>query len=733
MTGSRTGRRPVYGHAELRRLIAPRTIAIVGLSRNDKSFGAKTALNLSRFEGDQVYGVNPNAGELYGLPCYGSLAAIPEPIDCAIFAVPMGAVEGLLEQCAAARVGGCIIYASGFAETGMPERIALQERLAAIGRAGNVRIVGPNCIGLTNNVLRGGLTFSSTYGLKPAAIGPIGIVSQSGGLGQAIVQVTERGGAFSHFLAAGNSCDVDVCDYVSYLAGDDDCEVIACVAEGLKDGERLIEAGEAANAAGKAIVMYKIATAAASAQAAMSHTGTLAGSNAAYDAAYRRLGIVKADNIEDVYPIAALLAKGGRPKAEGVAVVAASGGACVIGLDKAEAAGVPMPLPTPETQAVLEANVPDFGSPTNPCDITAQVATNPASYVACAEALLADPGYAALVVMAPSISEAMTPRNVTMFSKLAAAAAKPVCMSWMSEWVSGPGSVQAESDPHVAVFSSTEQCFRALGGWLERERRIAGAADRRRDRVPGPAALAARSLLDAAGERLSEREAKAVLAAYGVPVAADCVALDAEDAVAAAEATGYPVVLKIESADIPHKTEAGVVRLGLADAAAVRAAHAEIIAAASRIEPRPAIAGVLVQPMIGEGLELVVGARLDPTFGPMVVVGLGGIMVELLRDSAAELAPVDREGAAAMVRRLKGYPLLAGFRGGAGVDLDQVASIIVAVSELAADHAGSIAEIDVNPVICGPRGAIAVDALIVRTRGETAPRQQPERAYVKMA
>jgi succinyl-CoA synthetase beta subunit len=221
-------------------------------------------------------------------------------------------------------------------------------------------------------------------------------------------------------------------------------------------------------------------------------------------------------------------------------------------------------------------------------------------------------------------------------------------------------------------------------------------------------------LLDAAGERLTEREGKAILAAYGVPVALDHVVATCEAAVEAAEAVGYPVVLKVESPDIAHKTEAGVVRLDLRSADAVRAAYVEILAAAQRHEPRPAIAGVLVQPMIAAGVELVVGAQNDPTFGPMVVVGLGGIMVELIKDSAAELAPVTREQAGAMLKRLKGYPLLTGFRGSEPVDIAAIEKIIVAVSELAADHAAEIAEIDVNPIICGPGRAIAVDALIVR-------------------
>ncbi len=309
-------RRAVYTHAEMRRLIAPETVAIIGLSRNDTSFGARTAANLAHFSG-RTYGVNPKGGVIHGVQCFATLAEIPEPVDCAVLAVPMEAVETMVTQCAAAGVGGCILYASGFAETALPDRIALQQRIADIGRAAGMRIVGPNCFGLINNMSRAGLSFSGRYGASPGRQGPIGLVSQSGGLGQAVAQVTERGGAFSHFLAAGNSCDVDVCDYLSYLAGDPDCGVITCIAEGLADGERLLQAGEAARAAGKPILMYKIATGTASARAAMSHTGTLAGSNAAYDAAYRRVGIVKADNIEDLYPMAAFLAKAGMPKAAG--------------------------------------------------------------------------------------------------------------------------------------------------------------------------------------------------------------------------------------------------------------------------------------------------------------------------------------------------------------------------------------------------------------------------------
>jgi len=708
--------RPAYTYAELKRLIDPQSVAVVGLSRNEQSFGARTAKNLSYFSG-HVFGVNPKAEELHGVRCFESIAALPEIVDCAVLAVPVDAVEALVEQCAAAGIGGCVIYASGFAETGRADRVALQTRLAAIARSSQLRIVGPNCIGLINNVSKAGLSFSSSYAVRLPRTGTIGIASQSGGLGQAIAQAAERGGAYSHYMAAGNSCDVDVCDYVSYLAGDPACNVITCVAEGLADGERLLEAATRALAADKPIVMYKIATGGAAAKAAMSHTGTLAGSNAAFDAAYRRLGIIKVDNIEDVYETASFLAKAGMPKADGVAAVAASGGACIITLDKAEKFGVKMPPPQPQTQAVLDANVPDFGAPNNPCDITAQVATNPASYSACAEALLADPGYSALVVMAPSINPLVTPRNIEMFSALGAKAGKPVCVSWISEWKDGPGAQQCEADPHVARFRSTEAAYRVFAAWHERARIVNGPPARPRGGERNGGFSTAQKLLSQAGENLTEREAKEVLAAYGVPVVADTVVQTVAEAVEAAERAGFPVVLKVESPDIAHKTEAGVVRLNIADAAGVRHAFQEIMTAADRVRPQPRIAGVLVQPMISAGLEIVVGSQLDPTFGPMVVVGLGGVMVELLKDSAVELAPVDLPQARAMLGRLRGAALLNGFRGSEPVRIERLAGIIVAVSELASDMADAISEIDVNPVICTPGRTVAVDALIVKRPG----------------
>ncbi len=718
----RENHRPVYGRAELRRLIDPASVAIIGLSQQEGGFGTRTLANMRRCETVRIYGVNPKAEKLHGVDCFATIGDAPEKIDCAVIATPRERVETLVEQCAAAGVGGCIIYASGYAETGREDRQRQQERLAAIARSSGLRIVGPNCIGIVNNFRHAGLMFLSTYETTPWRPGPIGLISQSGALGYTLAQACERGGNFSHYFTAGNSCDVDVCDFVSYLAEDPDCRVITCLVEGVKDGERLIEAGEKALAADKPVVIYKMATGAAAAQAAMSHTGTLAGANAAYDAVFRRCGMISVDNLEQVYETASFLAKAGRPKAPGVAVMATSGGACVITADKAELHRVALPQPGPEAQAVLDAAIPDFGSARNPCDVTAQVINDPDSFMRCTRAMLEDPAYGALI-LPQVVSGELTINRVPVVAALAEGAGKPICITWINEWLEGPGSALYEANPNTAVFRSTDRCFRALAAWHWREqiRRMPLPVARR---VSGkPAAAAARRLLDAAGPRLSEAEAKSVLAAYGVPVARDALVQDVEGAVAAAAEIGYPVAIKIDSPDIAHKTEAGVVKLGLHDEAAVRQAVAAVTAAVARIEPALAIRGISVQPMIPPGIELVVGARLDPQFGPLIVAGMGGVLVELLADTAVDLAPVDRTGARRMLESLKGYKLLTGYRGARGVDLDRVADIIVAVSELATDLADSIGEIDVNPVICAidvnpvicaPERITAVDGLIVR-------------------
>jgi acetate---CoA ligase (ADP-forming) len=703
-------RRGAYTRAELERLIAPRSIAVAGASPRPSSFGLRTIENLARYAGE-VYPVNAKYEQVAGRRCYGSLAALPQAPDCVVLVVPRDGVEAALEEAAAAGAGGAIVYASGYGELAREEAAAAQLRLAAIARAAKMPMLGPNCMGLVNHALGAGMTFIPDYQSVPRNAGSIAVVSQSGALGYALAQAWSRGLGVRYFFSAGNSADVDVADLVAAMADDPAVKAVACLFEGVPSAARLLEAGARARAAGKPVVVFKLGTSEDGAAAARSHTGSLAGSAAAWRALFERAGFVPVEDFESLLEYASFFAAAGAPRARGVAVLSSSGGAGVMAADKASRHGVPMPQPLAATAEKLRSYVPDYGSARNPCDPTGQVLNMPEAFGQCCRALLEDPQYGALVVGATVAVAETTASRVATLGALAREIEKPIAVVWLSEWLQGPGAEDYEKDERLPVFRSMERCFAAIAAWQAHTVAPFHQAPRL---APPQAAQEARRHLSASAEgtALSESEAKRVLACYGVPVVEERLAGSVEEAVSAARQLRYPVAMKAESPTILHKTELGVVKLGLADEAAVRAAYAEIVAASRGHELR----GVLVQPMV-PGVEVIVGARVDPVVGPLVVVGSGGVLVELVQDCVAALAPVTVAEAKAMLARLKGYRLLTGFRGGEPVNLDALADAIARVSELAADLAGEIEELDVNPIRASGRGAVAVDALITRRRG----------------
>jgi len=695
------------------RLIAPGSVAIVGVSERPAAFGSRVVANMAAFDG-RLYQINAKYPSLAGKPCHPSLEALPEVPDCVVVATAREAVEPIVAACARLDVGAVVVLAAGYIETGKPEHAAAQARLVAIAHDAGMRLVGPNTIGLVNYAIGAGLTFSAMPDRRPLQPHAIGIVSQSGSLGFSLSQAVERGVSVSHVLTAGNSGDVDVADYVAYLAQDPHCRAIACLFEGMADPGRMIAAAELAWAADKPLVLYKLATGSEGARAALSHTGSLAGSDAAYRAAFARAGVVQVDKLEALVEAAAFLAKAPRPTTPGVAFVGTSGGAAIMAADKAELHGVPLPQPSPEAASVLAQRVPEYGSTRNPCDVTAQVLTDPGGLAACAGALLSDPVYGALVTSHAYAYSSATSR-LPVFSKAAAASGKIACNVWAPEWLGGPGAFETESDPHLALFHSMDRCFAALAAWHWRDAlRQAPKDDAHRLTAAGAAAEMQALLAAIPRATLTGREAKHIMALYGIPVVTDVLVQDPEAAVVAAERVGFPVALKGESPDILHKTEAGLVRLDLHGAAAVRQASQAILDAVAAITPPPPFQGLVVQPMVPKGIEVMVGTRYDPQFGALVIAGLGGVMVEVLRDTALALAPVRLSEALVMLRSLKGAALLDGFRGGPAVDLPRLAEIIVRLSELAADAREAITEMEVNPFICTGDRIMAVDALIVK-------------------
>ena len=699
--------RAAYTRAELARLIAPRSVAIVGASPRAGSFGMRTLENLAHY-GGAIYPVNAKYPRIGERACYASLAALPQPPDCVVLVVPREGVEAALEEAAAARAGSVIVYASGYGEMAREDSAQAQRRLAGIARAAKMPMLGPNCMGLVNHSLGAGLSFIPEYARAPRQPGSLAVVSQSGALGYSLAQAWDRGLGIRYFISAGNCADIDVGDLVAAMAEDPECKAIACLFEGATSAARMLEAGERARRAGKPVIVCKLGASENGAAAARSHTGSLAGSAVAWRALFERAGFIPVEDYDALLEYARFFAAAGKPLARGVAVISGSGGAGVMAADKAAKHGVPMPQPLEATGAALRALVPEFGAARNPCDPTGQVLNNPDSFGQCCRALLADPQYGALVVPGTVAVVETAKDRVPAMTALTREQPKPVVLVWLSEWLQGPGSGQYEKEERIPLFRSMERCFGAIAAWHALADRKAESAPRR---SPPGAAQAARKLLAGANNTLTESESKRVLAAYGVPVVQERLAGNADEAAAAARELGYPVALKAESPTIPHKTELGVVRLGIADEAALRRAYAEIAAAARGHELR----GMLVQRMI-PGVEVIVGARVDPVVGPLVVVGSGGVLVELMQDSVAALAPVSRAQAAALLERLKGYRLLTGFRGSAPVDLEALADAIARVSELAVDLAAEIEELDVNPLRCSGERVVAVDALIVRRR-----------------
>jgi acetate---CoA ligase (ADP-forming) len=713
MSGRRD--RPLLSHGQLRRLIHPAGIAIVGASATRTAFGARCLAHLSDYRG-RIHLVNPKYREIDGHPCHASVRDLPEPPDCVVVATARDLVEPIVRDCAAIGAGGVIVFASGYAETGTPEHVADQKRLAAIAAETGLRVLGPNCIGIVNYVNAAVTTFAGVpHRTEPLPTHAIGLVSQSGAMAFALSQAQSHGTSFSHILSSGNACDVDVADQIAYLAEDDSCRAIACLLEGMNDPQRLLDAAALAAANGKVVVVHKTARGSLGAAAAMSHTGSLAGSDVAYAAAFERAGIVAVETLEQLIETTVFFAKAPRATGRGVAMVSASGGASIIAADEAERHGVDLPQPQPETVAVLKQHIPDFGSARNPCDVTAQVANSPASLAKCAEALFTDPNFDAVLLGHVYSWDAFTPR-IKVFGDLAREHGRLACVVWLTEALEGPGAREAEQDSHVALFRSMSRCFAAIkawqqhADWISRSQRSAYV-----ELASGTRADVTRVLQEARDSNarmLTEREAKPILRGYGVPVVEELLVHSAEEAAEAADGFGYPVALKVMSPDLPHKTEAGVLRIGLGTRDDVVESYAEVMANARTVASDERIHGVLVQPMVPAGVEVMVGARHDPQFGAVLLVGLGGVFVELMKDTVAAIAPVSRADAKSMLNRLRGGSIFAGFRGGAAVDLDALADVIARLSQFAANHTDTVAEFDVNPLICAGNRIVAVDALI---------------------
>ncbi|WP_027526493.1 acetate--CoA ligase family protein [Bradyrhizobium sp. Ec3.3] len=695
---------------------APASIALIGASRDHEKIPGRLLSMLRRNEyPGKIYPVNPNYTGIDGLPCHKSIADIGAPIDLAVIIIPARAVLPALEQCAAAGVKNAVIISSGFAEEG-GDSTAMQEAIADLARRTGMRISGPNAEGFLSQVQRVAATFSPAVDVKPgqaplvATARRIGIVAQSGGIGFAYYNRAKAlGVAVSYVVSTGNESDLGAGEFLDYLVQDASTDVILLFIEGIRDVEKFLVAAQRAAEIKKPVIVTKVGRSGAGERAAASHTASMAGWSAAYDAVFAKYGFIVSNDLDEALTIAAVLAGNPLPKGDRVAVVTVSGGAGIWGTDAVALRGLQVPELSRSIQAEIRTLMPSYGTARNPIDVTAQGVTS-GGLQRSVDLLTASNEVDAILVMLSLSSEVRMPFKEEELKPVLAAQKKPVVFysytlpsDFARRELAKSGVVVLSGLAHVGV------ALRQLVDFATFD-------------LPKPAEELRRPAHDLSAflqsPVLSEADSKALLRAAGIALPEEVLVAEKSGLDDAIARVGFPLVMKIQSPDIPHKSEVGGVRVNVTTKGEVFLAFEQLLNNARRHRPDAAVQGVLLAPMTKKGVEIIVGTMTDKTFGPMVMVGLGGITTELFRDVVYRPAPVSAAEAGAMLAALKAAPLLNGFRGAAKADVAALAQLIADISVLAARHAGEIAEIELNPVLVHPegQGVTIVDALVVGRR-----------------
>jgi acetate---CoA ligase (ADP-forming) len=698
-------------------LFAPDSIALIGASRDLEKIPGRllSMLRKNEFPG-KIFPINPNYGDIDGLKCYPAIADVGGPIDLAIVMIPARAVLGALEQCAAAGVKNAVIISSGFAEEG-GDSAAMQDAIVALAKNTGMRISGPNAEGFYSQVQRVAATFSPTVDVKPGApplvatIRRIGIVAQSGGIGFAIYHRAKALGiALSYVISAGNESDLGAGEFFEFVVQDSSTDVILLFIEGIRDVDKFLVAARRAAEIGKPVIVTKVGRSGAGERAAASHTASMAGWSAAYDAVFAKYGFIVSNDLDEAVTIAAVLTTNPMPKGDRVAVLTVSGGAGIWGADTVAMQGLQVPELSGSIQTEIRKLLPSYGAAGNPIDVTAQGVHSGGLQRSIDLLDVSDEVDAILVVLSLS-SDTRMPFKQAELKPVLSAQNKPIVFY---------------SYTLPSHFARTE--FAASGAVVLSGLTHVGVAmrqmvQRAKFRLAPPATAAASPPRDVSAHlksaTLSEFDSKSLLRDAGIALPDEVLVSSRGELDAAIARAGFPLVMKIQSRDISHKSEVGGVRVNIASKGEAFAAYQALLESAGRHRPDAAIQGVLVGPMAKKGVEIIVGTLLDATFGPLIMVGLGGITTELFKDVIYRPAPVSAAEASAMLAELKAAPLLNGFRGAAKTDIPALSQLIAQISMLAAQFRAQISEIEINPVLVHPQGqgATIVDALVVRKKG----------------
>nr|WP_086492186.1 acetate--CoA ligase family protein [Novosphingobium panipatense] len=691
------------------RLLRPRSVAVVGASDKPGALGASVLGNLDRngFAGE-IYPINPKRDAIGGRACLPSVEALPEGVDVAVLAIPQAGVLDAVRALAARKAGGAIIFSAGFAEGG-EEGKAQQAEIARIAAEHGMVIEGPNCLGLVNHVDGVPLTFVETQTMAPAGRPGVAVVSQSGAMAAVLCTTFQaRDLAISYSVSTGNEAASGVEDYVDWLVEDGNTRVIAMIVEQFRHPARFLAAARRARDAGKTVVLLHPGKSSAARESAATHTGAMAGDYKLMRRKVERAGVIFAETLEELGDVSEILLRAPALAHPELAVLGESGAFKALTLDLAEELGIALARLDDADSPALRAALPPFVPVSNPLDITAQGLSQPEIYTQTLAALLDDPRVGGVVagiiqtdpvtcaIKIPAILAALDGRTID----------KPLVYAGLDEGAPVPPEhVEALRARGIPCFPSTERAFRALA-------RLAGLAAR--DLTEAPVAATPVPGLDARAGVVAEYQAKDLLRPLGFAFPAGRFAGSGEEAVAAADALGYPVAMKAQAAALGHKSDAGGVILNLADAASVREAWARIHANVAAYDAALVLDGVLIEKMGQRGLEMIVGGRNDPEWGPVMLAGFGGVTAEILQDVRLFTPDMSLEQIEAELMQLRSAPLLAGYRGAPPLDVAALARLVAQVGALLVAET-SLADIDLNPVILHPQGegAVALDALMV--------------------
>ena len=695
--------------ASIHTMLNPKSLAIVGATPRQQYGGRMLNAALKMKGRVNVYAVNPKYDEILGVKSYKSITDLPETPDVVAVVVPYNHVLATLKEAHAKGTRAAIVISAGFSERGLSDRADLQGEVARFARESGLRISGPNCLGLAN--IRDDIWLTSSSRQMDGVTGTVGLVCQSGAtlFGPFLARAADSGMGLSYVVSTGNEADLDFSDFARYLLDDEGTTVIAGFVEGFKNAQKFIEVAKLAAERGKPIVLIKIGRSDLGKRAASSHTAALTGSDALYDAICKQYGVIRVPSYDDLLEVSHLLAQSKRPKHPGVAVVSHSGGICSLTADMCGQQGLDLPPLGEGALGVINGILKGFGWAANPADVTGKA--NSDSFPEIMNAMINEPSIGTL-----AIASAGKEQQADQIIALRKTTDKNIAYMWTGTRDASP-SLTKLKQAGVPLFYTPDSLARGLRHLLDYhawhdKRMKQGFASAPAINAAQKDALAGLKALKR--NTLSESESKQLISAWGVPVSLEVCVKDADAAVKAAEKIGYPIVLKGDSPDIPHKTEAGIVCLNVRNAAEVRMAYSTILANAKSSAPNATLNGVLVQEMVTGGVEVIIGVTYDAQLGPTILFGTGGIMVEVYKDVAMRHCPITPAEAREMIAEVKGAKLLQGFRGKPACDVDALADVLVQVSHLAVNLDGQLAELDINPVLIMPKGqgVKAVDALV---------------------